>query len=82
VSVETGIQNIGIAQLIIHFNFESPEVDYALSPLMGLELLTLAPVFVTFVVKFVVDKIRGKKNSNATEERDIEESVELKTIRG
>merc|ERR1719245_478441 len=35
ISIETGLQNVGVAFLIIMLNFPSPEADYALLPLIA-----------------------------------------------
>ncbi len=54
ISIETGLQNVGIAFLIIMLNFPSPEADYALLPLIGVTALTGLPLWIALLIKICV----------------------------
>jgi predicted Na+-dependent transporter len=48
VAIETGIQNVGVAFLIIFTNLRSPEADFAALPLVTVSLMTNVPLFLAF----------------------------------
>ncbi len=53
VAIETGIQNFGVAFLIMYMNLPSPEADFSLLPLIVVAMLTNLPLFCTyFSLKF------------------------------
>ena len=51
IAIETGLQNVGIAFLVISLNFPSPESDYAFLPLIAVTTLTGLPLWILLVVK-------------------------------
>lgn len=71
ISIETGLQNVGIAFMIIMINFPSPESDYALLPLIAVSTITTLPLWVLFLVKKIFSKSKkylikeNDKNSTA-----------------
>jgi hypothetical protein len=85
ISLETGIQNIGVAYLIIFFNFESPDNEYAYSPLLSCLLLSLLPPALFLLGKYIFQKIRlrnkqkksSKMNTDETDENKLQEMVKL-----
>lgn len=64
ISIETGMQNVGIAFMIILFNFSSPESDYAMLPLIPVAALTALPLWVGLLIKTVRDNYRGYKSAS------------------
>jgi hypothetical protein len=67
VAIETGIQNVGVAFLIIFTNLPSPEADFAAMPVIAVAALTNAPLFlVYFFVKIYtcIKARRDRKNTN------------------
>ena len=61
IAIETGLQNVGIAFLVISLNFPSPESDYAFLPLIAVTTLTGLPLWILLVVKTVADAFIHKK---------------------
>ena len=76
--LETGMQNFGVAFLIIMFNLKSPEKDYATLPLLAIALLTPLPFYIVVVYRFLRDVFTkcAKKFHKETKE-DIEEGDEM-----
>jgi hypothetical protein len=84
-----GMQNFGIALLIVSYNFPSPESDYAILPLLALTAMTNIPLCLAlFAIKLVsrtracihkkskakvVDQL--KNNSNSEVDDTIQYSV-------
>lgn len=56
IAIETGIQNVGIAFLIIFSNFPSPESDYAILPLISVTTFTTIPLWFYLMIKIIRDK--------------------------
>jgi predicted Na+-dependent transporter len=63
VGIETGLQNVGVAFLIIFTNLRSPEADYAALPLITCSLMTNIPLFIVFGCTRLYDKCFKKKQA-------------------
>ncbi|CAF0933362.1 unnamed protein product [Brachionus calyciflorus] len=61
ISIETGLQNVSIAFLIIMLNFESPDSDYALLPLIAVSTITTVPLWILFLI----NKFISRKNTKS-----------------
>ena len=48
IAIETGIQNVGVAFLIVITNFPQPEVELAILPLMAVAMTTMWHAFLFF----------------------------------
>ncbi len=73
-AIETGIQNVGVAFLIIFTNLPSPEADYAAMPIIAVATLTTVPLFLTyFAKKFYKTLVLKRAQRNAGEVSVIEE---------
>ena len=73
IAIETGIQNVGIAFLIIFSNFPSPESDYAILPLISVTSFTTIPLWL-----FLIFKILRKKGKFCLFKKDEDEDSEKK----
>lgn len=85
VGIETGIQNVGIAFLIILTNFPSPEAEYAFLPLVAVALFTGVPLYIVYIIRQLIRCLVNRFNkkadeTNAGEEASIRESVNPKVI--
>ncbi len=81
-AIETGIQNVGVAFLIIFTNLPSPEADYAAMPIIAVATLTTVPLFLTYFAKktykTIMLKRDAKKNSQIAEDAgQIEEKKDI-----
>jgi bile acid transporter len=76
VGIETGIQNGGIAMLIILANFPSPQADYAITSLFSIFLLCPVPLYIALIVR----KIRGQKSSQYKDVKTTYDGKEMKEI--
>lgn len=84
VAIETGIQNVGVAFLILFTNLPSPEADYAAMPIIAVATLTNAPLFlVYFSTKiFKIIKVKMAKRSigaqmpSEDEKKEVEQKSE------
>ncbi len=63
VAIETGIQNVGVAFLIVFTNLRSPEADFAALPLVTVSLMTAVPLFLVFFALKLYEKCFGKCSS-------------------
>jgi sodium/bile acid cotransporter 3/5 len=57
ITIETGMQNVGIAYMIVMLNFPSPESDYALLPLVAISCITTLPLWLILIVKTAHRKV-------------------------
>lgn len=74
ISIETGMQNVGIAFMIILLNFPSPEADYAILPLISVSCLTTFPLGIIYCAKLIYNRVNGYKRANQNElEADLKE---------
>ena len=60
ICLETGFQNLGIAFLIVTYNFPSPESDMALLPLICLGFLTPLPLYFILLIRFLHNSFKNK----------------------
>ena len=80
---ETGYQNLGVAFIIITYNFPSPESDLAIAPLISLSFLTPVPFYIALIVRYISKCFKkNKKNDKKEIDEDLkkefkEESVEM-----
>ena len=80
VAIETGIQNIGVAFLIIFTNLPSPEADFAALPLIAVATLTNLPLVLIYFLRklykcFRLKGARNKKSPNKYEKDDLEKAA-------
>ncbi len=74
IALETGVQNAGIAFLVIIYNFPTPESDYAILPLISVSLLTSIPLWLFLLFLTIKRKIElwWKRNDEyASEKNDV-----------
>lgn len=64
VALETGIQNVGVAFLIIYTNLPSPDADYAAFPIIAIAFMTPAPLYLLYIIIQIVKWVRGKKDKS------------------
>lgn len=74
VGIETGIQNVGIAFLIILTNFPSPEAEYAFLPLVAVALFTGTPLYIVYLIRQLVRCYLKKDNKDADAKNTDEEA--------
>ena len=60
---ETGIQNVGVAFLIITYNFPSPESDYAILPLISVSSLTTIPLWFLLLSISIKKKLKARSEA-------------------
>ena len=85
---EIGIQNVGIAFLIVMTNFPSPDRETAYLPLISVAFLTIIPLYLVYAtlkafegIKFLINKCTNKQRSNKNEENStVEEGREMLPI--
>ena len=81
VSIETGIQNVGIAFIIIMANFPSPQAEFAYLPLTAVALFTGIPLYIIYLItkfhKYVVNRSKGDE-AQEQPEHDAYESLPVK----
>lgn len=71
VSIETGIQNVGIGFIVVISNFPSPEADLAVLPLFAVAFLTNIPFYFALAIYKTYKKLKYKKTStNEAEPND------------
>jgi hypothetical protein len=80
ISIETGLQNVTIAFLLIALNFPSPQSDYALLPLIAVTALTGLPLWLIFLVKTVVETFKNIRKKKTKNRRLDEEKAEIKNL--
>ena len=71
IALETGIQNVGVAFLIITYNFPSPEADYAILPLISVSFLTTIPLWFVLLGLTIRNRLKAKKESTINEDEKI-----------
>jgi hypothetical protein len=75
VAIETGIQNVGVAFLIIFTNLPSPEADYASLPIIAIATLTTLPLFVLYFVRKLYKIIRLKMSGQKADADESDSKV-------
>jgi len=70
VSIETGIQNVGIGFIVVISNFPSPEADLAVLPLFAVAFLTNIPFYIGLAIYKTYKKLKYKKASKNEDETD------------
>lgn len=60
IALETGIQNVGVAFLVITYNFPSPESDYAILPLISVSTLTTLPLWFLLLIFTINNKRKAR----------------------
>jgi hypothetical protein len=73
VSIETGIQNVGIGFIVIISNFPSPEADFAALPLFAVAFLTNIPFYFSLSIYKIYKRLKYKKAS--VNENEVNEDV-------
>ncbi|CAF0933343.1 unnamed protein product [Brachionus calyciflorus] len=76
VAIETGIQNVGVAFLIIFTNLPTPDADYAALPIVGVATLTNIPLYFALLISKIYSYIFGKSKENSSGENKMEEGPE------
>ena len=72
IAIETGIQNVGIAFLIIIYNFPSPESDYAILPLITVAFLTQIPLWLCLIIQNLKNRLITKSHIIRVPSTDME----------
>jgi hypothetical protein len=72
------MQNVGIAFMIILFNFPSPECDYAILPLISVATLTPLPLWIIYLIKSILTRIKAykEKQDSSKDENYKDQNVE------
>lgn len=78
VAIETGIQNFGIAFIIVFYNFPSPEADYAILPLISVSLLTPIPLWILLASYTIYKRRLKRKELDAKAENGEDENETTK----
>jgi predicted Na+-dependent transporter len=73
ISIETGLQNVSIAYMIVMLNFPSPESDYALLPLVAISSITTVPLWFVLFAKTVYAKLKAARTDQKGKE--LEQNV-------
>lgn len=79
VALETGIQNVGVAFLIIYTNLPSPKADYAAFPIIAIAFMTPAPLYTIYFISRCVlcaRKRRDDKKPKSIEKKAAEKAVQ------
>ena len=63
VAIETGIQNVGVAFLIIFTNLPSPEADYAAIPIIAVAVCTTVPLFLLLLLFKVYERMKSRQKN-------------------
>jgi predicted Na+-dependent transporter len=71
IGIETGIQNAGIAFLIVLYNFPSPQSDYAILPLISVSALTGIPLWLALLVNALRNRFCPSKDNKKQQEMPI-----------
>ncbi len=74
ISIETGLQNVGIAYMIVMLNFPSPESDYALLPLVAISSITTVPLWCVLFGKALYKRLQAARTNQKGKEL-IEQDV-------
>lgn len=61
IAIETGVQNIGIAMIMLMFSLPEPEVDIAIVQPLALLLATDKPLLIMYFVRKLYRKCKSKK---------------------
>jgi predicted Na+-dependent transporter len=72
VSIETGIQNVGIGFIVVISNFPSPEADLAVLPLFAVAFLTNIPFYIVLAIYKTYEKLKYKKTNINEDEANKE----------
>lgn len=80
VGIETGIQNVGIAFLIILTNFPSPEAEYAFLPLVAVALFTGFPLYIVYIIRQLVRCLKNRFNKEADQTNIDEEASTRRSV--
>jgi predicted Na+-dependent transporter len=73
ISIETGLQNVGIAYMIVMLNFPSPESDYALLPLVAISSITTVPLWIVLFAKTVYRRVSQARTNRKGKELVVEQ---------
>lgn len=76
IAIETTIQNVGIAFMIVLYNFPSPDADYAILPLISASLLTNLPLYVMLIIVTIIKKCKNPRKNKVVIKSTIEETEE------
>ena len=60
VSIETALQNPGIAFVLLQLSLDQPEADLAAIPIMGQLFMTGIPLWITFLIYTIARKIMNR----------------------
>ena len=72
ISIETGIQNVGVAFMVILTNFPSPEADYGVLPLMAVAFLTPMPLYGFLLARKIPQWIRKCQGTQVEDKKEYE----------
>jgi sodium/bile acid cotransporter 3/5 len=72
VSIETALQNPGIAFVLLQLSLPQPESDLAAIPLIGQLLMTGPPLWIVYLVFIIIRKI---KNKDKDKDKDKDEVI-------
>jgi hypothetical protein len=82
VAIETGIQNFGVAFLVMYMNLPSPEADLSLLPLIVVAMLTNLPLFCIYLSLKFYDFIKARffKSKTINQKESVVEKSEAKPM--
>ena len=70
VALETGIQNVGVAFLIIYTNLIPPMSDYAAFPIIAIAFMTPAPLYLVYFISRCVVLVRKRRGGGGEDDGD------------
>ncbi len=81
-AIETGIQNFGVAFLVMYMNLPSPEADLSLLPLIVVAMLTNLPLFCIYLSLKFYDFIKARffKSKTINQKESVVEKSEAKPM--
>ncbi len=81
IGIETGFQNVGVAFLIVLFNFPSPEYDYAILPLVSISFISIVPLMIIAAVVSIVRRTKqAKSDSNQNPKEEVAADEEMQEL--
>jgi len=83
VSIETALQNIGIAFILLQLSLPQPESDLAAVPLIGQIMMTGPPLWIAYLIFITVRRLTNKHHvvkdmSFADEDSEVAKEVDQK----
>lgn len=72
-AIETGIQNVGVAFLIVYTNLPSPEADYAAFPIFAVAFSTSIPLYLALLIFKIFGCIKNKNKKQTNSDSAVTE---------